>query len=189
MTGETRRDDERGASLIEVGIVLPLLLLLAVGLAEVGFAVIDFITISNAARAGARTGAAAADTSGADEEILRVVEEDACNLHYGELLGVTIYRAETDGSIPADPDLTNVYVVDGPLDCGMDAHSLVCDNSCPWVDEDRNNVPDEDDPDAMDSLGVRVEFTHTGVTGLFPFETTINWTEVGVMQLEPDTRG
>ena len=71
----TRRA-ERGASLVEVGIIMPMLIVLSIGLAEIGFLVIDYITVTNAARSGARTGAAAADDPNADQFILNVVEED-----------------------------------------------------------------------------------------------------------------
>ena len=40
----------------------------------------------------------------------------------------------------------------------------------------------------QDVLGVEVIFSHTSVTGLFPFPT-VDWTEAAVMQIEPDTRG
>jgi hypothetical protein len=38
------RTRERGASLVEVSLVLPILLALAIGLSEIGFLVIDFIS-------------------------------------------------------------------------------------------------------------------------------------------------
>lgn len=187
--GRLRRRKDRGASLVEVGLVLPMLILLAIGLSEIGFLVIDYITVSNAARSGARTGAAAADSPGADDVILDVVEEAVCNLRFSNVESVTIFRAEGDGSVPTLPsNLVNVWVNNGPLS------SLRCDvagshgfsmgtNCCSWASTSRDRVP----PD-FDEIGVKVEFSHSSVTGFFPFPT-VNWTETAVMQLEPDTRG
>lgn len=184
-----RRHEDKGATLVEVGIVMPILLLLAVGLSEVGFLMIDHITAANAARSGARTGAAAADSAGADDAILEVVEEDACNLRYGDLVKVTIYEADpVDGSMP-DPitsDLVNTYVPSGPLQCDAIGHALVCAGppfSCNWdPTTDRDNVPP-----GFDAIGIEVEFSHTTVTGLFGIFTG-TWADSAVMQLEPDTR-
>ena len=53
--------NEKGASLVEASILLPLLILMAIGLSEIGFLVVDYLTVTNSAREGARTGAAAAD--------------------------------------------------------------------------------------------------------------------------------
>jgi TadE-like protein len=181
------RSSDRGATLVEVGIIVPFLLTLAIGLAEVGFLVIDYITVSNAARSGARTGSAAADTPTADDLILNVVEEAACNLHYGNLVGVTIYRAEPDGSKPANTSLINDYINPGPLsslDCNLASHGLSADTGCcSWNPAARDRVP----PD-FDTLGVQVTFNHQSITGLFSF-LEIEWTETAVMQIEPDTRG
>ncbi|MGH8948929.1 MAG: TadE/TadG family type IV pilus assembly protein, partial [Acidimicrobiia bacterium] len=44
---------EKGASLVEVGLVLPILILLAIGLSEIGFLIVDYLTVTNAAREGA----------------------------------------------------------------------------------------------------------------------------------------
>jgi hypothetical protein len=41
---------------------------------------------------------------------------------------------------------------------------------------------------AIDVLGVEVTFSHSSVTGLFPF-LSADWTEAAVMQIEPDTKG
>jgi len=80
-----RRRVDRGASLVEVGLILPVLILLSIGLAEIGFLVVDYLTVTNAAREGARTGAAAADFPTADDLILQAIEEASCNLRFGEL--------------------------------------------------------------------------------------------------------
>jgi hypothetical protein len=48
------RDDERGAVLIEFALVLPLLLLLVVGMFDLGFAFQRYQAVTNAAREGAR---------------------------------------------------------------------------------------------------------------------------------------
>lgn len=184
------KERDRGATMVEVGIVLPMLILLAIGLSEIGFLVVDYITVSNAARSGARTGAAAADDPLADEFILNVVEEDACNLRFGNLETVTIYLAEPDGDLPGNPNLVNKYKNNGPLT------NLICDDAtthalapdtpcCAW---DPDGTPRDRIPPDLDTVGVRLEFSHNSVTGIFPFPT-VTWTETAVMQLEPDTRG
>lgn len=181
----SRRED-RGASLVEVGIVLPMLIILAVGLAEVGFLVIDYVTVTNAARSGARTGAAAARDPGADSAILEVIEEDICNLRFSDFDTVTIkvYEAEADGSVPDPPGSTvNEWTNAGSLTCGSVGHGFSCSNGCPWVSTGRDNIlPD------LDQLGVEITYTHTSITGLMPW-LDLTLTETAVMQIEPNTRG
>lgn len=184
-----RHKNDNGATLVEVGLVLPLLILLAIGLSEIGFLVIDYITVSNAARSGARTGAAAADDPNADAFILDVVEEAVCNLRFSNIESVTIFKAPADGSVPTLPSNdANVWVNNGPLS------SLSCDiagthgfsmgtNCCNWPSTSRDRVPP-----VFDTIGVQIEFSHSSVTGVFPLPT-VNWTEIAVMQIEPDTSG
>ena len=180
---------EKGASLVEVGIVMPILILLSIGLAEIGFLVIDYITVTNAARSGARTGAAAADDPNADQFILNVVEEAVCNLRFSNVESVAIYKSGVDGSVPnpLNNDV-NVWVNNGPLS------SLACDNAaahgfsvgtncCAWASTGRDRIP----PD-FDDIGVEITFSHSSVTGFFPFPT-VDWTEAAIMQIEPDTSG
>ncbi len=176
---------ERGASLVEVGIILPVLVLIAIGLSEIGFLVVDYLTVTNAAREGARTGAAAADFNqggiDADDLILEAVEEAACNLRFGELETVRIFKADATGA-PVSGQM-NQYEPSGSLGCDSSLNSLACTNGCPWPASSRDRVPP-----SLDVLGVEVVFSHTSVTGLFPFPT-VDWNETAVMQIEPDTRG
>ena len=48
------RNDQRGADLVELALMLPLLLLVLLGVADFGRAMHTYITITNAAREGAR---------------------------------------------------------------------------------------------------------------------------------------
>ena len=176
---------DRGASLVEVGLILPVLIMLAIGLSEIGFLVVDYLTVTNAAREGARTGAAAADfdngTVDADDLMLEAIEEAACNLQFGSLESVRIFKA--DGSGQPVVGSINEYSPTGSLNCNSPLNALGCDNSCPWAASSRDRIPP-----TFDFLGVEVTFSHTSVTGLFPF-STVDWQETAVMQVEPDTRG
>ncbi len=177
---------DRGASLVEASLLLPLLILLAVGLSEIGFLVIDYITVTNSAREGARTGAAAADYDqggiDADDLILESVEEAACNLKFGTLTEVSIFKADANGD-PIVGSINHYVPSMSGLSCGNSSTGLVCDNGCPWAPSSRDRVPP-----GFDVLGVEVVFTHSDVTGFFPFPT-VTWSETAVMQIEPDTRG
>ncbi len=176
------RSREEGATLVEVAVILPLLLTLAIGLAEIGFLVIDYITVTNAARSGARTGSALTNDPSTDDAILDVVEEDLCNLNHGTVEVVRIYKANPDGSISSS---VNNYTPSGPLNCDTPGHSFVCDameGGCNWPATSRNNTP----PANFDQLGVRIEFTHQYVTTFLPLPDT-GFTEDAIMQLEPDT--
>jgi hypothetical protein len=179
------RNRDQGASLVEVGIVLPLLLVLGIGLAEVGFLVVDYVTVTNAARSGARTGAAAARDPGADTAILEVVEEDICNLQFSDFDTVTIkiYEAGADGSVP-DPagSLVNEYTNAGALTCGSVGHGFSCSNGCPWAPAGRDNVLP-----SLDQLGVEITYSHDSITGIMP-SLDLTLVESAVMQLEPNTR-
>jgi hypothetical protein len=177
-----RRLRDRGTSLVEVGLILPVLILMAVGLSEIGFLVVDYLTVTNAAREGARTGAAAADFPTADDLILQAVEEASCNLRFGDLELVRVFKADAVG----DPIVgsINEYTPSGSgLACDSPLIDLSCANGCPWVASSRDRVPP-----TLDVLGVELTFSHTSVTGIFPFPT-VDWTETAVMQVEPDTRG
>jgi hypothetical protein len=143
--------------------------------------VVDYLTVTNAAREGARTGAAAANFPTADTLILDAVEEASCNLRFGDLEKVRIFKA--DGVGDPIPGFINEYSPGGNLSCDSPGNALSCDNGCPWAASGRDR-----EPPGLDVLGVEVTFSHTSVTGLFPFPT-VDWEETAVMQIEPDTRG
>ena len=91
---------ERGAAIVELVLIAPVLLLLAVGIAEFGLGWKDSLTVSNAMRAGARVGSAAANTRTADYEVLQGVRSALSSLPTGAIERIVIYKANgPDGEI------------------------------------------------------------------------------------------
>jgi Flp pilus assembly protein TadG len=93
---------ERGANLVEMALLVPLLLLLLVGVADLGRAYFTYITMINAAREGARHGVDhPADTGGI---IARVLSE--AELNGVDLAGADIRIQETGPSHPVTVTVT-----------------------------------------------------------------------------------
>jgi hypothetical protein len=180
---------ERGSALVETGLVLPVLLLLALGLSEIGFLVADQLVVAGAAREGARVGAAAGNydigTQTADDLILRSVEQAVCGMPYGTVVKVGIYSGNASGGMVDPVNLLNEYIPGGGgLNCTSSGPTgLVCSNGCPWDPSTRSVTIG-----SLVDLGVKVDFQHNAVTGAVPLPT-INWSERALMRIQPDTTG
>ncbi|MEO8477279.1 MAG: TadE/TadG family type IV pilus assembly protein [Actinomycetota bacterium] len=87
-----RAHEERGASAVEFALVLPLLLVVALALVQVGLLVRDRLLVEAAARAGARTAAVDPDQGA----IAEAVAGSAPDLDPGAL-SVAVGRAGTQG--------------------------------------------------------------------------------------------
>ena len=188
-----RRANEGGVTLLETAIIIPMLLMLAIGMAEVGFLLIDQMAVANAAREGARVGAAAATLDNgpgdnADTLILRSVEQALCHIENGRAERVVIYLANADGGM-ADASKVNEYVLPADTDLNCSAGgptTFICDppGSCVWLGGARDNIP----PD-LDDIGVEVYYKHDPILGIFPFTALMDLSDRAVMRIEPDTRG
>ena len=175
---------ESGASTIEAAFVLPILLVIALGAAEFGFAFIDWLSVSNAARTGARIGSAAGTDPSADTFILNAVEEALSDMDSSTVQAVWIYKADAAGD-PADAAFgcdigseslcttSNVYV---PKAGGW---QCMVTNGCPWAAASR-----DDHLPGLDQLGVRIVFDHAWLTNFIPLPGG-PWSDSGVFQLEP----
>ena len=171
---------ERGASTLEAAIILPLLLILALGTAEFGFAFVDWLSVANATRTGARIGSAAGAASTADSVILGAVGQALSDMDSSTVDAVWIYDASASGN-PLDGctigsegacTTTNVYVPSG-------GSGWNCVNGCPWTPALRDNkLP------GLDRVGVRVIFTHSWLTSFLPLPAG-PWMDDSGFQLEP----
>ncbi len=177
---------DRGASTIEAAFLLPVILTIALGAAEFGFAFVDWLSVSNAARTGARIGSAAAVSPSADSVVLDAVGQALGDMDSSRVQAVWIYKADASGE-PVDAALgcdigseslcttSNVYVPDG-----AGGWQCMATNGCPWPSTMRDNkLPN------LDQLGVRIVFQHDWLTSFIPLPGG-PWAEEGVFQIEPD---
>ena len=94
------KNGERGASVVEFAIVLPILLVLLFGVIEFGFIFYNKEMLTNAAREGARAGILARSPRLTEDEIEDVVE------HYCENMLISFDNSvdlDVDASPPASP--------------------------------------------------------------------------------------
>lgn len=174
----TRRDGERGASLVEAAFVYPLLFLAIFAVVEYGLAFKDYLSVSHAARDGARAGATYGNDQSADILILRDVATTLGGIGIGE--GVTVRIFDPIGGAGTTYD----------YDPGF---ALGCDwNPCPdpalgpgppYTVPSWDPVTRDIYAPFTDRLAVEVTYTHDWITGFF-FDTT-DFTVEADFQIEP----
>jgi Flp pilus assembly protein TadG len=189
LTTQRKPANERGAALLEFALVAPILILLVFGIVEYGMFFKDYLTVSNATRAGARVGSAAGSNADADYQILQAVKTAAAALPGGanSIEHVTIYRSATTGGAPtatcrttsSAADRCNVYTASAfnqPVQrfgCGPGSLDSAW---CPSTRQDSQAI-------GPDYIGVWVKTTHSFVTRMFGTSRTI--TDSVVMRIEP----
>ena len=164
------RGGERGQSLVELSLVLPVLLVLLLGLLEFGFVFDHLLTLSYASREGARTGAALADGSAlpdcadVDEYVVSAVERvltSAGSPIRGDLTRVgeiRVYKADAAGNQVGSA--VNVWVPGvGPTVDGRQLSFQL--QSSGWAQCTRSNATSH-----PDSIGVSVTYAYRAVTPL-----------------------
>lgn len=198
MRSRARRDE--GATLLEAAVAIPVLVVLVLGVLDLGLAWRDSSSVANAVRAGARVGAAAGRARLADYDLLQSVRAALAEIPGVDVRRVVVFRStEPDGAVPAactavvfSPTGTgvngvcNVYAA---TDLGRPAgdFSGVLGSACSPSSVDRFWCPLGRDTDEVgggpDYLGVWASVHYRGVTSLFPGGLTI--TDRTVMRLEP----
>jgi Flp pilus assembly protein TadG len=100
MMADDRRS-ERGQSLVEYALILPVLMLLLVGIMEFAVVSLNYTTVANAAREGARAGAV---VSGNNSAIAAAAEEAA------EQASDTLQAAQRDVEVTVSTEVEQVRV-------------------------------------------------------------------------------
>jgi len=93
----TKRDKDRGATLVESAIVFGLLFLALFAVIEFGLAFKDWLSVSHGSREGARAGATFGQDPAADILILRAVEDVMAPVGLKTGSDVRIYNASPSG--------------------------------------------------------------------------------------------
>jgi Flp pilus assembly protein TadG len=99
-----KRKDQRGASVVEFAIILPLIVWLIFGVLEIGFVLYDKNMITQASREGARAGVVFRVPPVTDEEIIGVVNDylGTSLITFGEPQTATVTLTR-NGSNAGDP--------------------------------------------------------------------------------------
>lgn len=163
--------------------VLPLLLALVLGLAELGLFFRSYLTASTAATDGMRMVSISGDAANADCVAIGAVGAALSTTNLvGSLQRVEIFRS-TDGGQQIMSD-TNTYRYQGgdPSDCASWSAAVT------WPSTSRNTIVDNN-PGALrrtDLAGVRVVMHHGWFSGLYPFRGTVTIDEARNGRLEPE---
>ncbi|MDH3260068.1 MAG: pilus assembly protein [Acidimicrobiia bacterium] len=176
---------DRGAAAVETSLIIGLLVLIALGSAEWGFGLKDWLSITAGTREGARVGASAGNTVGADCVILEATAGAVRNIN-GAVLEVWVFKSDTSGGI----GLKQAYRPALPTE-----PSLVCSSGSWFVIENSWPASARINSGAVrDWLGVRVVFDHDWLTGFMWFSGSVCnrglsgtcWHSDTVMRIEPD---
>ena len=182
----TERRDDRGATLVEAALVYALLFLALFAVVEFGLAFKDWLSVSHAAREGARAGATYGNDPAADILVLRDVERTLAPAGIGDGADVRIYPATGAGT-------GTLYSYAPGTGCGdLTGGTLTgcCDwQPCPEPGRPTYVVPfwnpalrDVSAP-CTDHIGVEVQFTHQWLTNYFV--PSSDFTTATDFQIEP----
>lgn len=109
-TGKNRRDGEKGQNLVEFAMVVPIFLILVFAIVDFGMGFHAWITVTNAAREGARVGAVGADAATIEARVI-----DSASSLIGEDLDVTIVNAQGAPGEAVSVDVGYDYELITPL--------------------------------------------------------------------------
>jgi hypothetical protein len=165
------RSEERGQSLVELSLSLPVILLLLLGMLEFGFAFSHHLTLEYATREGARTGAALAHgtaevtcdgSTNVDAYVIaavqRVLTSSGSRIPIDNITEIRIYKANSTG---ADTGTSNRWAPGaGPAVDGL-ALQFARTGSEAWSPCDRTNTSGD-----TDSIGVSLIYTYDYLTPL-----------------------
>lgn len=203
---------DAGAVTIEMAFVAPFLALIAFGMAEMGLAWRDAMSLSNAVRSGARVASSAGDTETADHQALVALHAALADLPDTDISFAIIYDAgSANGEVPSQcltvgattnavggiPDLCNVYGGDWIRDTldpddpsPFQGITGPANNpNCASSRVDRAFCPHDREssqraPGGPDYIGVYVQANHDWATGILG-SGGMDLEDSAVMRIEP----
>ena len=181
---------ERGQSLVEMALILPLLLLIVLGTLEFGFALDHHLTLEYASREGARTGASLSNGDGdvtvcdtIDDQIVaavqRVLRSPGSDVDISQVPEIRIFKAGASGQELGPVNRWTYSPGAGPLVDG--ARLDFVEASVGWAPCARVSDP------VPDSIGVSLSYTYhfrTPLTSLMSM-VSVPMSDRTVMALSP----
>ena len=184
-----RQLDDRGATIVEAAIVYGLLFLALFAVIEFGLAFKDWLSVSHAAREGARAGATYGDDPRAD---IQTLNDIAATLAPASIANGMTVRIFEPGGAGTD------YTYSPPGDCSDLSPGGTLVGCCEWTPCPEpfraTYMTPTWDPAARDveapetdRIAVRVNFTHRWVTGFWAPD--VDFTTTTDFQIEPQVFG
>jgi Flp pilus assembly protein TadG len=199
-SGRSRRArGENGAVLVEVVLILPLLMLISLAVFDLGLGWKASMTVTNAARAGARVASNLGVSATADKSALASIAASLGTVPVSEIDVIVIYRATTaDGDVPADCLTGSTRATGGSSasQCNVytGAEAIAASTSTTftgncgssrdrfWCPSTRGNS--QAASTGPDYLGVYVRINHTTKTKAFGSTMVVK--DRAVMRIEPN---
>jgi Flp pilus assembly protein TadG len=175
----TRRGHrDSGAVAVETSVVSMLLILLLFGIIETSLLLKDWMTVSSAARAGARMGASQPRSATFAQDTANQVTNAITGLNPAKIQEVWVYRASGTTGFPDSGSFASCSVcVKFTWNAGTGALAQSSNN---WASTSQNACSGDS---LRDSLGVYVKYQHTSPLGFFFTNMTVS--ESTVMWIEP----
>ena len=192
--GMRRNGHERGAAMVEMAIVAPLMILLVFGILEYGLLFQEKLTIASAASSAARTGATMGTRAEADYAILQALEAGLYDqVDAAVIIQADIFRA--DPITGAKTGVLNRYTyMTSNVGCKWspcpdpDAGPVTYGIPSAWGDPAGRDTELDPGGGGLDVLGVEITYHHSAVTSFIP-GVERDFTERALVRLEPSTFG
>lgn len=201
------RTDERGAGMVEMALVFPILVMLVLGVFEFGMAWRSSLTVSNALRSAARSGANSGEDRMADHNVIAAAVSAMAKADGATITKLVIFKSNTaNGAVPSQC-LTASALAAGGVSSGGAAAGVRCNvydgaDLATLEPSDFSGTPDCDDfavdkvwcptsrnaaqAAGADYLGIYIEVRQDFQTGFFGSGITIK--DTAIMRLEPEAR-
>ncbi len=186
--GSSRDAGNRGSTLIEAAIVLPVILLVVLGTVEIGLAFKDFLTVGAMSRDGARIAALSARDAESDCAVLKGIAAIGTQGDIDKIDDVQIYKAaEGTGS----QGVTNTWTYklgEDPSICNVVTPTLLdgwSPGTMAYPPSSRNTTISATPP-PLDIIGVRITLTRSWITGFPPFRGSFTIDETTITRVEPE---
>jgi len=177
---------ENGAALTEMALLLPILILLVIGVFELGGAFKDYLMVSNAVRDGTRILSATGTQPTSDcVAVVRAVESMSAATNLDDLALIEIFEADDDGD-PIDSTINEYRYSSGdPAICTSTAPNCGSyDCSIQQLPTTRSAFVGSGVSPAL--IGMRITYNHHWYTGFPPFSGTLIIEEKTISRLEPE---
>jgi len=177
---------EGGAALTEMALLLPILLLLVIGVFELGGAFKDYLTTSNAVRDGTRILSATGTEPTSDcVAVVKAAEAMSLGTDLDDLVSIEIFEADDDGDPVPGSINTYTYSFGDPTVCTSTAPNCGSWN-CVIQQDPSSRTALVGSGVSPDLIGMRITYIHDWYTGFPPFSGSITIDEQTISRLEPE---